>query len=294
MNFFNFFGANPKSIDLPGGDIRMIGARDVGKTSYLAALAICWQAESYVEGRIKSVGAYGDAARKILDNAENFLKDGEPMPSSNKDEKSQFLIKLKPRFLMNPVAAILRKTLRLEIMITAHTGELIEDLIDGDFRDEPIKNLSSVVHLMIILDSKACDRDKDYAKGIASLQTELEKIPGNSRRSRQYRIAIVFTKGEANPVYRYNKKQSQLFTELKFPETNITLKNWQQNWGCSMNFFICSAFGFIGDTLEPNCKEVKSYQYTLRDPDTRAWQPFGLVAPIYWLQTGKDDYQLRK
>ncbi|BAY27512.1 hypothetical protein NIES2100_73370 [Calothrix sp. NIES-2100] len=293
MNFFKFFNVfNAIPINLPGGDIRMIGARDVGKTSYLAALSICWQAESYLNGRIMSVDPYGSGAKLLQDNAENMLRNGIEMPASEYADSCKFSIKLKPRFFMNPIATIQRKPLRLNISITAPTGELIEHLIAGTFTQDALNDCASVVGLMLVLDSTTPKRDPDYAKAVANLQRELNNILGiqrNRRRLRRHRIAIVFTKGEQNDIYR---SKPQEFAELKFSQTFAILQNWQQTWGCSMNYFMCSAFGFIGDTLQPNCRPIQgSSAYTLSKPE--AWQAFGLVAPIYWLQTGKDDRQLR-
>ncbi|KYC35193.1 hypothetical protein WA1_08525 [Scytonema hofmannii PCC 7110] len=292
MNFFNlnFLSATP--LNLPGGDIRTIGTRDAGKTSYLAALSTCLQAESYLEGRVLSVDPYGYGAEHLQANAENVLKNGIEMPASEYADSCRFSIKLKPKFFMNPIATILRRPLRLNISITAPTGELIENLIVGNASQDALNDCASVVGLMIMLDSTTPTRDRDYAKAIANLQRELGNILGlqrNRRRLKRHRIAVVFTKGEQNDVYRHQPKE---FAELKFSHTFTNLNNWRKTWGCSMNFFMCSAFGFIGDTLQPNCRQVKgSKAYTLSKPE--AWRPFGLVAPIYWLQTGKDDRQLR-
>ncbi|MBD2195241.1 MULTISPECIES: hypothetical protein [Calothrix] len=293
MNFFKFFNIfNSAPINLPGGDIRMIGARDVGKTSYLAALSICWEAQNYLEGRIMSVDPYGYGAQYVQNNAENVLKNGLVISASEYADSCKFSIKLKPRFFLNPIATIQNKPLRLNISITAPTGELIENLIAGNVSEDAINDCASVVGLMLVLDSTTPKRDKDYAQAITNLQKELNNIIGtqkNRRRLSRHRIAIVFTKGEQNDVYRYKPQE---FAELKFARTFAILQNWQQSWGCSLNFFMCSAFGFIGDTLQPNCRPIQgSKAYTLSKPD--AWQAFGLVAPIYWLQTGKDDRQLR-
>jgi|GEM_PF-4073816 hypothetical protein len=159
-NFFNFLSATP--INLPGGDVRMVGTRDAGKTSYLAALSVCWQAESYLEGRIISVDPYGHGAEHLQHSAENILKNGIPMLASEYADSCRFSIKLKPRFLMNPIATIQRKPLRLNISITAPMGELIENLIAGNFTPDALNDCASVVGLMIMLDSTAPNqRDGD-------------------------------------------------------------------------------------------------------------------------------------
>ncbi len=290
MNIFNLFSGTP--VNLPGGEIRMIGDRASGKTSYLSALSVCWQEESYTEGRILSVSPFGDGAIKLQDNAKNCLENGITLPPSEYADSCRFSLLLKPRFLMNPIAALFRRPIRLNISITAPTGELIENLIAGKVTQEAFDDCASVAGLIIIISGIAQGEDKKYAEVLTTLQRELNSIIGqarNRKRLKRHRIAVVFTKGEQGGVFvsRHNSKD---FAERKFPKTTIVLENWKKSWNCSMNFFICSAFGMIRE-LEPNCKGIGNGLFGLKEPN--AWQPFGLVAPIYWLQTGKDDRQLR-
>jgi hypothetical protein len=290
MNIFNLFSGTP--VNLPGGEIRMIGDRGSGKTCYLSALSVCWAAEDYNGGRILSVSPFGDGAIKLQDNAKNCLENGIPLPPSEYADSCRFSLLLNPRFLMNPIATLLRRPIRLNISITAPTGELIENLVDGKATEEAFKDCASVAGLMIIISGIAEKEDEKYAKAIATLQKELNRIIGqtrNRKRLKRYRIAVVFTKGEQSGVL-VHRHDSRGFAENKFPDTTRVLENWKKTWNCSMNFFICSAFGMIRE-LDPNCRSIGNGRFGLREPN--AWQPFGLVAPIYWLQTGKDDRQLR-
>lgn len=290
MNIFKLFSGTP--VNLPGGEVRMIGDRGSGKTCYLSALSDCWDVKSYNGGRIISVDPFGEGAMKLQFNAKNCLRNGIPLPPSEYADSCRFSVVLKPRFLMNPIATLMMRPIRLSISITAPTGELIENLIAGEVPQEAFDDCASVAGLIIIISGIAQAEDKKYAEAIAKLATELTRIIGqarNHKRLKRHRIAIVFTKGEQSPVF-VSRHDSKDFAERKFPMTTIVLKNWKKSWNCSMNFFICSAFGMIGE-LAPNCKRIGNGRFVLKEPD--AWLPLGLVAPLYWLQTGKDDHQLR-
>ncbi|MFM7370240.1 MAG: hypothetical protein ACKO2Z_21115, partial [Sphaerospermopsis kisseleviana] len=64
---------------------------------------------------------------------------------------------------------------------------------------------------------------------------------------------------------------------------------------CSINCFFCSTFGTKGTPPKPNFKKQignSGGTYGVIDKP-RVWRPLGLVAPLYWLATGKEDKQLR-
>ena len=91
----------------------------------------------------------------------------------------------------------------------------------------------------------------------------------------QYRIAVMFSHFDLQ------------FVDLKFPHTKLALQIWSNNWNCAVAYFAYSAFGMIGDTSQANCQG--RYQ-GIKNP--KIWKPFGLIAPIYWLLTGRYDQTL--
>ncbi|MFM6003930.1 MAG: hypothetical protein ACKPB7_11770, partial [Sphaerospermopsis kisseleviana] len=109
-----------------------------------------------------------------------------------------------------------------------------------------------------------------------------------------YRIAVVFTKCEQPPASGY-WQDMESFMGLNFPTVKTTLNKWRNNWGCSINCFFCSTFGTKGTPPKPNFKKQignSGGTYGVIDKP-RVWRPLGLVAPLYWLATGKEDKQLR-
>ncbi|MFM6139519.1 MAG: hypothetical protein ACKPCP_36180 [Sphaerospermopsis kisseleviana] len=150
--------------------------------------------------------------------------------------------------------------------------------------------------LLILIDSTATKTsDKEYAQALENLQRELnERLSINNGGLQNYRIAVVFTKCEQPPASGY-WPNIDTFLGLKFPNVKNTLNKWRNNWGCSTNYFFCSTFGTKGTPPRPNFKKKNrdaGGTYGVIDKPG-VWRPLGLVAPLYWLATGKEDNQLR-
>ncbi|NMF66850.1 hypothetical protein DP113_13290 [Brasilonema octagenarum UFV-E1] len=82
--------------------------------------------------------------------------------------------------------------------------------------------------------------------------------------------------------------------DLKFPETQKVFEKWSQLWGCKITYFACSSFGVMGQPPRPNFTFIRTDERgtigVIRN--SSQWKPFGLLAPIYWLHTGKHDPRL--
>jgi hypothetical protein len=83
---------------------------------------------------------------------------------------------------------------------------------------------------------------------------------------------------------------------LKFWETHNFFQRWSQSWGCEMDYFACSSLGVIGNPPRPNFivfhRNERGSIGGIKNP--QEWKPFGLLAPIYWLHTGKHDPRLQQ
>jgi hypothetical protein len=285
MNLFKYLRVNPST--LPGGGIRIIGDVASGKTTYLAALANCYMTKDYAQGRVLSVDAFGEGADVLKDHGENRLRQGMPIPRSDRNEISTFHIKLKPSYCLDPLPAILKKQIVLKVAVTSNIGETFELLYRQENIEAIIRDCASVSGLMLIVDGLSKD-DERYAKVFNTLWKGLSNSKKRSK-AVSSRIAVVFTKSEQDNVSIYQDNPME-FCRLKFPKTLIELNNWQKTWRCPMKFFLCSSFGFLGNTGEPNCI-LAGRVFTISR--FNAWKPVGLLAPIYWLHTGKDDRNLR-
>lgn len=272
------------------GDIRVIGDRACGKTTYLAALAY-WPNHDSALSPIQSITPFDADTGGLCDMAENILKKGGHLPpSDNPDDPDSMplytlLIDLKPKFsLFN------QQNIRIQVSCREYGGELIEDLgktITSKL-ESYLNDCASASGLLIQIDGRSQAKDEQYAKAFKTLETELsDRLKKNNQNPNNQKIAIVFTKGEQAPIWNERNKLPD-YINRKFPQTRIALQSWMTKWGCSMDYFICSAFGVMGNPPRPNV--TGGNNGVIARP--QYWKPFGLVTPLYWLYAGKYDSRL--
>jgi len=278
------------------GDIAIIGPRPSGKLVFLATLAYFPNAGDKT-CPVKSVTPMDLYSEELIDMVRNILVKGsqfEPMESYNDIDKvplSSLQITLKKNQIKYQI---------LNISCKAFAGEYIEDL--SRYYSESVSNNLPVLftdfyddlargYLAIIIDATSRS-DREHAQSFTVLERGLSDRLSQSEKSK-YRIAVIFSHFDLPEVWAY-RKDLDTFVPRHFPRTHSVFTAWSHKWGCSVAYFACSAFGMIGDSGEPNCKVVghgeKGTMAVLKDPE--AWKPFGLVAPIYWLLTGKHDKRL--
>ncbi len=291
-------------LDLPGNqDIRIIGPRSSGKTTFMAALAYWPNADP--NSPIQSVDPYDNASGELIGMARDILADGRPLPSTDPGDNADslpiytLLITLKPRFLNHPVAVLKNKSIRMQVSCREYPGEIIKDLRNisssNSLLNSYLDDCATASSLLLLIDGTANKSDKDYAQALENLQKQLsDRLSLDPSKLRNYRIAVVFTKCEQAQVRVYWKNINN-FVDFKFPEIKTVINKWRSLWGCSTNYFFCSAVGTKGINPQPN------FKITNRDKDgvygvidnPRVWRPLALVAPLYWIQTGQEDPRLK-
>ncbi len=291
-------------LDLPSSqDIRIIGPRSSGKTTFMAALAYSPNADP--NSPIQSVDPYDNAARELTDMARDILADGRELASTDGGDNADslpiytLLITLKPRFLNHPIAAAKNKSIRIQVSCREYPGEIIKDLRNisssNSLLDSYLDDCATASSLLLLIDGTANKSDKDYAQALENLQKQLsDRLSLDTARLKNYRIAVVFTKCEQAQVRVYWKNINN-FLNWKFPEVQTVVNKWRSLWGCSTNYFFCSAFGTKGINPQPNFKlrnRDKNGVYGVID-NPKVWRPLGLVAPLYWIQTGQEDPRLK-
>ncbi|MBD2775236.1 hypothetical protein [Iningainema tapete] len=281
--------------DLSGSpDIRIVGPRSAGKTTFMASLARWPNAKP--DGAIQSVNPFDDQSGKLIAMAKDILENGLSMAPTRPDEDVYnlplytLLIELKPAFIIG-------SNVRFQVSCREYSGEIIKDLrgeSSGINLSNYLDDCANSSSLLLLIDGTSRE-DNYYSQAFARLQTELnERLVGKNKNLRDYRVAVVFSKAEQSQVW-IHRHEMQKFVNRKFPLTKETLRIWVKSWGCSVNYFFCSAFGMKGSPPSPNVKvqSTDSGGTYAAIANPAVWQPFGLVAPIYWLYTGKDDRRLR-
>lgn len=275
------------------GHIVVAGPRPSGKITYLTTLAYFPNAND--EARpVKSVEVSGYNSETLIFCAENILKQGLALPApiiSICENLYCISIALKPN--NHPLNIIgLKRNTKININCTLYAGETFDCLIrDTEYRfnrtdyEKFINDCLEFGKVAILIDACSNNRDKEYAAAITQLQHDLV-VRLNKIYKPKCQIAVVFTLFERPEAYIY-RKQLNRFISLKFPQTKQSFTNLSENLGCSVAYFPCSAYGIVGNPPQPNSS---AHYGGIKHPD--AWKPFGLVAPIYWLLTGKYDERL--
>ena len=283
---FNLF--RPTVRELPGNnEFRIIGARNSGKTTYLAALAY-WP-NARLDSPIESVDPLDDETEKLINLAQDILENGMPLAGSyivdDPDDLPSYSlsIRLKSRF----------GNQNFNISCKDYPGEVFSQLRGGDRQEivgPYLDDCAEAPGLLLMIDGKGKIEDRNYSQALEIMKKELNlRLTALDQILKNYRIAIVFSKAEQSQVWLYRNKLNE-FVDQKFPEVQKTMQKWSREWQCSIKYFNCSAFGMKGNPPRPNVRMMQGGGAVIDRP--KFWRPFGLIAPIYWLYTGKEDSKL--
>ncbi|MCL2934873.1 MAG: hypothetical protein MGG11_22275 [Trichodesmium sp. MAG_R03] len=276
-------------------DIRIFGPRPSGKLVYLTTLA-CWPNPS-PNSPVLSVEPLEYKALDLIEMGRDILQNGYLLPPMCDPVSCGLSITLKQSFnILNP---FVRRVITLNANYTAYPGEYFEDILmldhEGftDFLEYVFDDLAKANQFILMFDSTTSQRDTEYAQAMSILRHELynrTSLPINN-----FKFAIVFSKMDLAPGFFYLPDLDN-FTTIKFPRLFYEMQKWSQDWNCSIRYFACSAFGMVGNPPKPNAFRenlsniAQGCGWVLKEPD--AWRTFGLVAPVYWLLTGKTDPRL--
>lgn len=264
-------------------EIRIIGPRDAGKTTYLAALAAFPHKRQFPGLDVKPVE---DPAENLVVMAENILKQGLRIPPTVPGDEPiyRFYIKIPPTRGL-PVATT------IDLIAKDYAGEIFED-IAKPYRWDKVKsyvrNLLTVQGWMIVLTDWESEHDTRLYKPVfkrlwEEIAAEQEIRPA----TQNLRIAVVMNKCERGELWPGRLDPGEDLFKVRLPETYRFLTT--EVPPRRLKFFACSSFGVLGRrNPRPNRRISKTGDIenaVLRKPSV--WHPYGILAPIYWLSTGR-------
>jgi uncharacterized protein YegL len=288
---------------IPSNSIVIIGDRAAGKTTFLAALAYSSSIQDY--NTHFQVLPCNEKSKLLLEDSEYVLMQGLQLPRNRIDRVGnlpvyQFEMVLKPSLFVQPISAIQRKNININIYCREYPGELFYELKKQSIErykgyiSEYIDDLTAGSKLLFLIDGNTRD-DRGYREALMTLSSEIRNRLTDLNHLKQYRIGVVISKCEDPLLWTYRHNVSKLMS-LKFPETQNFFEQWKKYWGCEIEYFACSSFGVIGNPPRPNFRvidrEESGIYGVIENPIF--WKPFGLLAPIYWLCTGKIDPRLQR
>jgi hypothetical protein len=280
-------------------EIKIIGPRACGKTSYLAVLTD-WHQLMRKEV-ITLVEPIGEDAQILMNKARNILDQGLGLEPTHfwydRDLPSYlFLIEVKPSFWLHPIDWIFRRKIRVNLNLQDYPGEFVSDLA-GVNSDSGLTAyldscaISSGLLFMVNITSQSSRGDREHAAAVQNLQREISFRLRRGRRKRaEYRIAFVISKIDQPNLYPHRTQPERLLAK-NLPRTSNAMKEWRRA-GYQVAYFACSAFGVYGDPAQPNAIKISEGIFLIDNPSVL--KPVGLYAPVYWLCTGKNDRRLRR
>lgn len=278
--------------------IRVIGSRSSGKTVYLAALAR-WPNADPEKSLVQSVTAISLDGERLIAKAKNLLEEGESlggtMAAAVDDVPDySFRILLKDKLSLRSVGS---RLIALNISCKDYSGEFFDDILfkPGDaLLDDYLDDCLQAEGLMLLFDGLGQRQDAARANGV---ETFLRAIDRATIANNERRIAFVLTKCE-QPELWVNRHDPYKIAKARYPKVCQKLQEWERLGSGNLEYFATSAFGMLGDRYpEPNMKVMARDRGGLRDSVLKSpkhWKPFGLVAPVYWLCTGKRNQQLEQ
>lgn len=265
------------------GNIRVIGPRASGKTTYLAALAY------WPDGRGKSnknsyfkIQPIGDDTKNLVNKAENIICQGAALEPTG----SQGGIDQMPIYsFMIEVNLRLRPKKTINLSVRDYPGEIFEDLLESTDVHQPFIDecfMADVEGCLILLSDWQKGQDRFYRRVFEQF-INLMEIQG---RSDNLRLAIVMSKCERGELWPGRIEPDIDIFDQHFPETKQLLKSKVS--AQNLEFFALSTFGVLKrNDPRPNRMNDDNNIKKAALRKTESWQPYGMIAPIYWLSTGK-------
>jgi hypothetical protein len=279
-----------------GSDIKIIGPRQSGKTTYLATL-LYFPHQQLIKYELPELEIIptSDDARKLRNVAHDILRKGGRFAATYKQEHIQKY----PTYALNiefPETKTSAKT-KFELVTKDYPGEIFEDITDPEKEEQTNQYLDDLCQgtgwLIILTDWLPARDTKIYKPALEKLCDELYNRGRKNPELNKLRIAVVMSKCERGEIWPCRRDAEEDLFTVRLPATYEVLI--QKIPHRRLKFFACSSFGIMSDNpadfdprpnrYVPNDGSPPEYSASIRDPNK--WQPFGLISPIYWLATGK-------
>lgn len=263
-------------------EIRLIGPRGTGKTTYLATLAAFPHKKQFPG---LAVDPIEEPAEDLVTKAENILKKGYPLEPSDKGNEPWYRFNI----TIPPTKGLSHAT-KFELNAVDYAGEIFEDIAKPHRWSEVesyVQDWLTAEGWLIMLTDWEPENDVPlYKRAFERLWQEMTAHEKISPTSAKLRIAVIMAKCERGELWPGRLEPGDDLFKIRLPETHhfLTTKLPPQR----LQFFACSSFGVLGRRNPRPNRRIPSYgpdNASLRKPSV--WHPYGILAPIYWLSTGR-------
>jgi hypothetical protein len=296
------------------GNIRVIGPRSSGKTTYLATLAY-WSSlrgqQSYF-----NVEPMNDEAQELVTAAENIICRGADLEPTGMKYTDIFDLPVY-QFKID-VNIPLKKPQVINLIVRDYPGEIFDELASigtskthQDFMDDCL--MSEVEGCLVLLSEWQKDSDRRYRqvfqkfldlaanknrivapstakyrkKSMNVIRQRLGMSHNGDNPDQGLRLAVAMSKAERGELWPGRIEPEIDLFERHLPTTKKLLAERMPAKDLAM--FALSTFGvFSSNDPRPNRQDEDGHDGRvsfLREVNN--WNPYGMIAPLYWLNTGK-------
>jgi hypothetical protein len=267
------------------GNIKIFGPRGSGKTTYLAALAYWNQNRTLInKNSIFTIQPIGDEATELADKAADILLEGldfEPSMYKEIDELPlySFLLEVKSGW---------QTPEQINLVVRDYPGEFFKEMGSASTRysyQEYIDELlmDDVSGCLIMLTEWVRGQDKYYLRVLKEFITQMD----NKGRLNNMKIAVCMSKCERGELWPGRLDPVLDIFDIHLRETKAFL---QKNINSTnLEFFALSTFGVLhrNDPRPNRVNNLNTNRQSAVLRETHRWHPYGMIAPLYWLSTGK-------
>jgi len=273
-----------------GNEIRIIGSKKAGKTTYLSALLrLPEELQKQFPGL--AITPMANDTEKLIEATKNIIEKGAVFSGTDIGNEPDFHFQIKI-----PVTTK-ASSITLDLVVKDYAGELFEMAAQPHNWSELtpyFDDWCTARSWMIMLTDWQLDKDsREYKPALEKLVNELNERANINSELQNLRIAVVMTKCERGELWPCRLDPEEDLFKVRLPQTYQILTSKLQPH--RLRFFACSSFGVLSD--RPGERDPRPNRYIptdgssaefnafLRDPD--AWKPYGLISPLYWLSTGR-------
>ncbi|MEG3955906.1 TRAFAC clade GTPase domain-containing protein [Microcoleus sp. herbarium2] len=279
------------------GNICIIGPRDSGKTTYLAALAYKMRASK--NSKKFNIQPLGDDSKDIAEKAENIICQGASFEPNKIGGMTKgvddlplysFNIEIQNSWFTKPDS--------FQLNVRDYPGEIFEKIADSNQSDPICEEFieeclrKDVIGCLILL--TAWDRAADalYNK----VMNRFIDLMDNRDRTKDFRLAVAMSKSERGELWSGRLDPETDLFRLHLPNTTDTLRNSRILSQNLVRFYAISTFGVLdkNDPRPNRIDERGKYGKASVLRHTKSWKPYNLIEPLHWLsQTTKSNGKVK-
>ena len=263
------------------GNTVIIGPRSSGKTTYLAGLSYLPELISRKNKKNKfKIQPLNEDAIQLQKKAENLIRQGISLEGTEPGNVFEL-----PTYSFQ----IEFKKESITLVVKDYAGEIFEAL-DSPSMDKKHEEyweecfMKDKEGCLLLLTEWQEHNDREYSQKIKSFTKLLDYY----KRNRDFRVAVAMSKCERGELWPGRIEPDIDIFEAHLPKTKSVL---QENIAPeNLEFYALSTFGTIDAHRDPRPNRIdeagtEGKASILREIDN--WKPHNIIAPIYWLNTGK-------